>query len=89
MSNEYIIDISEVNEKDEPIEYSILVKAGHVEWINLTTAGVWVARRHLRPDDVRWTVVLVEEIFKNVPPTAAEKLVLLIQGIPYIESDYD
>jgi hypothetical protein len=84
------IRVSEVNEAGEPIEYAC-EKNGYVipVWLNLTINGQWVSREYLRPDDVRWTVVLGGEVFRHVPPTAAEKLVLLLQNKPYKKDAYN
>jgi hypothetical protein len=89
-SNRWEIQPSAHTKEKRVIEYKVVdtLKVHRRFWINLTTAGQWVARKHLKPDDVRITVTHAEEVFTtSALPTAAEKLTLLLMGKPYEECE--
>ena len=68
------------------VDFTLRRERSH--WFNLTTEGVWVARRHLRPTDVRLTLLKGDEEFTtDVPPTSAELLTLILLGTPYVPED--
>jgi hypothetical protein len=86
--NGKIYSTDSVHRPDTVIEYAIVTNnegsRPKTNWINLTTEGVWVARNHLRPTDVRLTTLEgYEEFDENTPPTSAELLTLILLGTPY------